>query len=158
MPLLVAFGVLTVLAAPAFADPIPKCPNGQRPSLSGCVGAGAARLRTVPGAEPRPAAPKPVPRPDPALSAARAERTPLQHQSRVFLMRELARLEALLKSTPERSPDFPVLLKRLGDGYAELERVAERERAEAQAAADDAERAERARPRKLLPRGSGTVM
>jgi hypothetical protein len=52
-----------------------------------------------------------------------------------------------------------VVLRRLGDGYAELERLAERERAEAQAAADDAERAEHAAPkRRLLPRGSGTVM
>jgi hypothetical protein len=116
-------------------------------------------MRAVPGTEPRPAAAKSVPRPDPALSAARAERLPLEHQSRVFLMRELARLEALLKSTPERSPDHPLLLRRLGDGYAELERLAERERAEAQAAAEDAERAERQPPkRKPRPRGSGTVM
>jgi hypothetical protein len=100
-----------------------------------------------------------VPRPDPTLSAARAAKTPLEHQSRVFLMGELARLDALLKSTPANSPDYPVLLHRLGDGYAELERLAEQERAKAQAAADDAARADRAAPKpKRIPRGSGTVM
>ena len=156
---LLTLGVVCCLPSGALAEPKPKCPAGQRPSLSGCVHGSPAQLRTAPGAEPRPATPKPVPRPDPTLSAAHAAKTPLEHQSRVFLMRELTRLEALLKSTPENSPDYPVLLHRLGDGYAELERLAEQERAKAQAAADDAERAERAAPPRKRPRrGIGTFM
>ncbi|HWP08172.1 MAG TPA: hypothetical protein VNN72_20660 [Polyangiaceae bacterium] len=116
------------------------------------------QARLTEAATAKPPAAKPVPKPDPELSAARAKPTPLERQSRTMLIQELKRLEALLQKTPEGSPDFLILLRRLGDGYAELEVLAERERAKAQAAADDAERAARDTPKKKLVRGTGTVM
>jgi len=68
----------------------------------------------------------------------------------------------ILARTPESSPDHMSIIRRLAEGYAELESIAERERARAQAAADDLERAARAAEktpaRKSKPRGSGTVM
>lgn len=155
---LVLFG--SGLAAPAFAQAAKKaCPGGKRPGIAGCVDA-TPQLRLTEAAVAKPPAPKIVPRPDPALSAERAAPTPLERQSRTLLVQELKRLEAMLKTTPERSPDYPIILRRLADGYAELEVVAERERAKSQAAADDAERAEREapQPKRKLIRGTGTIL
>lgn len=138
-----------------------RCSLGQRPSLSGCVDAGAAaRIRALPQGQAKSAAQKPVPRPDPALAVDRAERPPLEIQKKHLLIRELARLESVLQKTPESSPDHPILLRRLAEGYAELEMLAERERAASQAAADDLERAADAaeRARKPKRRGTGTVL
>ena len=150
---------LVALTSSARADVAPKktCPGGQRPGISGCVDA-SPQARLTEAATAKPPAAKPVPKPDPELSAARAKPTPLERQSRTMLIQELKRLEALLQKTPEGSPDFLILLRGLGDGYAELEVLAERERAKAQAAADDAERAARDTPKKKLVRGTGTVM
>lgn len=138
-----------------------RCPPGQRPSLSGCIDAGApARLRTRPVAQTRPAAEKPVPKPDPTLAVERAERPPLEIRKKHLLIQELARLESVLRETPESSPDHPILLRRLAEGYAELEMLAERERAASQAAADDLERAakETEKTKKPKRRRSGTVL
>jgi len=147
------------LSSNARADVAPKtsCPGGQRPGISGCMDA-SPRARLTAAAAAKPPATKPVPKPDPELSAARAKPTPLERQSRTMLIQELKRLEALLQKTPEGSPDFLILLRRLGDGYAELEALAERERAKAAAAAADAERAAREAPKPRLIRGTGTVM
>ncbi|HEX5100231.1 MAG TPA: hypothetical protein VFV94_12055 [Polyangiaceae bacterium] len=150
---------LVSLPSGARADVAPKkmCPGGQRPGISGCVDA-TPRARLTEAATAKPPATKPIPKPDPELSAARAKPMPLERQSRTMLIQELKRLEALLQKTPEGSPDFLIVLRRLGDGYAELEVLAERERAKASAAADDAERAAREAPKKKLVRGTGTVM
>ncbi len=140
------------------------CPPGQRPSLSGCVdGSSQARARTTPEAQPKPRGPKPVPKPDPALIVERAKPAVLETQKKNLLIRELVRLESMLKDTPENSPDHPIILRRLAEGYAELEMIAERERATSQAAADvlqqavrDAEKAKKQKPPKK--RGEGTVL
>ena len=172
-PTLRSFALLALfgsLATSAAAEPERMaCPAGQRPGISGCVD-GSPRARPSGTTAEKPQSEKPqsekpqsekrVPRPDPALSAERAKPTPAERQSRTLLVRELKRLEAMLKTTPENSPDFPVILRRLAEGYAELEAVAERERAKAQAAADDAERAPRESPppKRTLIRGSGTIL
>jgi hypothetical protein len=138
-----------------------RCASGQRPSLSGCVDAGApARIRARPEAQAKPVAQKPVPKPDPTLAVERAERRPLEIQKKHLLIRELVRLESVLRETPENSPDHPILLRRLAEGYAELEMLAERERAASQAAADDLERAakEAEKTKKPKQRGSGTLL
>jgi hypothetical protein len=149
---------VVALSSSARADVALKntCPGGQRPGISGCMDASPRARLTAAAA--KPPASKPVPKPDPELSAARAKPTPLERQSRSMLIQELKRLEALLQKTPEGSPDFLILLRRLGDGYAELEVLAERERAKADAAAADAERAAREAPKPKLIRGTGTVM
>lgn len=138
-----------------------RCPAGQRPSLSGCVdGSARARVRTRPDTEPKTAGPKPVPKPDPAVIVERAKPAVFEQRSKTLLVAELVRLEAMLKDTKENSPDYPVLVKRLADGYAELEMLAERERARNQAAADAEAEAARAleRAKKPKKRGTGTVL
>lgn len=156
---LVLSASLAAFTSSAHADVAPKktCPGGQRPGISGCLDT-TPRARLTEAATAKPPAMKPVPKPDPELSAVRAKPLPLERQSRTMLIQELKRLEALLQKTPEGSPDFLLVLRRLGDGYAELEALAERERAKASAAAGDAERAAREAPRKKLIRGTGTVM
>jgi hypothetical protein len=102
-----------------------------------------------------------VPRPDPALTLARAKPTWGARKTRELLIRELKGLERMLARTKETSPDMPIILRRLAEGYADLEAMAERERAAAQAAADDAARAEREAERsrrQRRPRGRDTVM
>jgi hypothetical protein len=138
-----------------------RCPAGQRPSLSGCADAGGPlRLRMRADAQAKPVQQKPVPKPNPALAVDRAERPALEIRKKHLLIRELARLEAMLAKTPETSPEHPIFLRRLAEGYAELEMIAERERAASQAAADDLERATREaeKSRKPKQRGTGTVL
>jgi hypothetical protein len=156
-----------MVAGSALAETSAKgCPAGQRPSLSGCVDGSSrarARARVRPEAATTSAQPKPVPKPDPALTVERGKVPPLEHQRKALLIRELNQLETMLSRTKDNSPDHLLIVRRLAEGYAELEAIAERERARAQAAADDLERAERARParekpKKAKPRGSGTVM
>ena len=152
---------MVFFASSVFAQTSPKaCPAGQRPSLSGCIdGSSQARVRTRPEAEPKAATPPRVPKPDPAVTVERAKTPPIEHQRKALLIRELQQLEAMLERTPENSPDQLIIVRRLAEGYAELEAIAERERAKAQAAADDIARAERAAPRpKPKKRGQGTIL
>jgi predicted Zn-dependent protease len=74
-------------------------------------------------------------------------------------MTELLRLESVLKSMPKNAPDRPTVLRRLAEGYAELERLSERERARASAAAEAVERLQK-QPAPPPPkrRGSGTLL
>jgi hypothetical protein len=154
---------MVLFASSALAQTSPKgCPAGQRPSLSGCIdGSSQARIRTRPDAEPKAVTPPRVPKPDPAVSVERAKAPPIEHQRKALLIRELQQLEAVLKRTPEGSPDQLLIVRRLAEGYAELEALAERDRARAQAAADDIARAEREKPRptrKPKKRGEGTIL
>jgi hypothetical protein len=77
-------------------------------------------------------------------------------------MGELLRLESVLRSMPLNAPDRPLVLRRLAEGYAELETLAERERARASAAAEAAEKlAEDGQPKPLPARpkrGTGTLL
>jgi hypothetical protein len=163
LPRTVSFVVpLVFFAGSAFAQTSPKgCPAGQRPSLSGCIdGSSQARIRKRPEAGRKAKTPPRVPKPDPALSIERAKTPPIEHRRKALLIRELQQLEAMLERTRENSPDELIILRRLADGYAELEAIAERDRARAQAAADDIARAERAAPRPTRPkkRGEGTIL
>jgi hypothetical protein len=155
--------VLSLAAGSALAQTSRNaCPAGQRPSLSGCVdGSSQAKVRLRPGAEPKATGPKPVPKPDPAVIVERAKPNPREMQSKVLLIRELAQLEAMLERTPEKSPDHLIVVRRLAEGYAELEAISERERARSQAAADELERqAKDAQKEKKTPvkRGTGTIL
>jgi hypothetical protein len=138
-----------------------RCPAGQRPSLSGCVdGSSQARARATPEAKAKPTVPKPVPKPDPELAVARAKPSFYETKQEQLLIRELIRLEAMLEKTPENSPDHVVILRRLAEGYAELEMLSERKRARSQAAADALDQAARdaEKAKKPKKRGSGTVL
>jgi hypothetical protein len=161
-----AFFVLisTVTGSAAAETSRTRCPAGQRPSLSGCVdGSSQARARATPEAQAKPKGPKAVPKPDPALTVARAKVGWSETRTKQLLIQELIRLEAMLDKTPENSPDHPVILRRLAEGYAELEMIAERERAKSQAAADVLEQSARddekaKKPKQPQKRGSGTVL
>jgi hypothetical protein len=77
-------------------------------------------------------------------------------------MGELLRLESELRGMPLNAPDRLLVLRRLAEGYAELEMLAERERARASAAAEAAEKLSKDTPQKPPParreRGTGTLL
>jgi len=118
----------------------PKCPAGQRPSLRGCVGASTpARLQA------------PLPRKkliSPGAPEVRREVAvrALERSSRNLLYAELQRLEALLQRTAKNSPDRAQLLRRLAEGYVELERLATLESETAKIRAEREERAAATEP------------
>ena len=55
-----------------------------------------------------------------------------QKRSTRLLMQELSRLERLLAVTPKNSPERARIVRRLADGYAELEQLAALERLRAE--------------------------
>jgi hypothetical protein len=67
-----------------------------------------------------------------------------QKQSTRLLMRELSRLERLLAVTPKLSAERARIVRRLADGYAELEHLAAVERIRAELHLDRAKAKERA--------------
>ena len=67
-----------------------------------------------------------------------------QKQSTRLSMRELSRLERLLAVTPKRSPERARIVRRLADGYAELEQLAAVERMRAELNLERAKARERA--------------
>jgi hypothetical protein len=57
-------------------------------------------------------------------------------------MAELAQLEALLKATAKGSPERAAIVRRLAEGYVELEHLADHDRIAADLRAEQATRAE----------------
>jgi hypothetical protein len=112
------WGMFTMLAAGSAAAE-PKCPQGLRPSLHGCI-ASAPAARTVAPTQARRALPA-----QPELRRQPEQR--LEKVDRRILLAELSRLEQLLKTTPVNSADRPLIVRRLAEGYAELERQSLRE-------------------------------
>jgi len=53
----------------------------------------------------------------------------LDRRSMTLLVQELKQLEQLLRTTPKKSAERPLLLRRLAEGYAELAVLAAREKA-----------------------------
>ncbi len=79
---------------------------------------------------------KPVNPTDIAKTAQRDERrVRLKARSRRLLITEIANVEQLYRSTPRRSVDRPQLMRRLAEGYVELESAAFRDKIENQEAA-----------------------
>lgn len=131
MVLVVLAGVLT--AAPsAIGAPDNPCEAGsgakralRRPTIDGCRE--TAPLSHAPEAAlpaPRAAVPRDPERfrPTPPLVAA----------DRRLLMQEIRQLEALFAATPTNSPDRPLILRRLAESYADLERRAAMDRIRAE--------------------------
>jgi hypothetical protein len=144
----------TVLASVPASAERKACPPGSRPGLSGCVdGSARAKLRQTPDA--RRVAIEPRTRvPDLDPETFRDPPRALKRQQRALLMAELARLEALLRRTPAKSPDRAGLIRRLAEGYAELAADADRDRMRAELDVERAEREERAKA-KVAPKPSG---
>ena len=67
--------------------------------------------------------------------------TRLQARGRALLITEISGLERLYKRTPRRSPDRAQLVRRLAEGYVELESAATRDKIKADIDAQDAQNA-----------------
>ncbi len=79
---------------------------------------------------------------NPSTSMASAQRDErrnrLQARARQLLVTEIQGLESLFASTPKNAPDRPKLMRRLAEGYVELESAAFRDKTEAGMKADEA--------------------
>ncbi|HEY6558214.1 MAG TPA: hypothetical protein VI072_13110 [Polyangiaceae bacterium] len=64
----------------------------------------------------------------------------LQARARALLITEIGGLERLFKVTPKRSPDRPQLIRRLAEGYVELESAATRDKIASEIKAQDAKK------------------
>ena len=134
---MVVYATLASLAAPAWA----QSGTGDRCRLrigherpAGCA---LAKPRAVTPSTPQaPAKAQAAPRRPPNEAWLEMLRYPKnwasQKQSTRLLMRELTRLERLLAVTPKRSPERALIIRRLADGYAELEQLAAVERMRAE--------------------------
>lgn len=81
--------------------------------------------------------------PSEAMAAGqRDERTTrLKARARKLLITEITGLEGLYGSTRKKSPDRPQLVRRLAEGYVELESAANRDKIQGEIDADDAKKA-----------------
>ncbi|MBI4701501.1 MAG: tetratricopeptide repeat protein [Deltaproteobacteria bacterium] len=81
---------------------------------------------------------KPINPTDIAKTAQRDERqSRLTKKSRRLLLTEIKNVESLYKTTPKKSPDRPQLMRRLAEGYVELESAAFRDKIESDVKAQD---------------------
>src|SRR6185295_8425818 len=80
--------------------------------------------------------------PTSSMNAAQRDerRNRLAARSRQLLVTEIQGLESLFASTPKNAPDRPKLLRRLAEGYVELESAAFRDKTENGMKADEAKR------------------
>jgi TolA-binding protein len=80
--------------------------------------------------------------PTASMNAAQRDerRNRLAARSRQLLVTEIQGLESLFQSTPKNAPDRPKLMRRLAEGYVELESAAFRDKTENQIKADEAKR------------------
>ena len=80
--------------------------------------------------------------PSASMNAAQRDerRNRLAARSRQLLVTEIQGLESLFGSTPKNAPDRPKLMRRLAEGYVELESAAFRDKTENQIKADEAKR------------------
>jgi hypothetical protein len=137
----VLLGVMT-LSASASAERMATCPPGQRPTVNGCIeGSRHAQLHTV-GYKSGPSArSSAVPTPDAELGIDPTKKKRLDAARRILLIQELQQLERLFAVTPKNAPDRPSIIRRLAEGYVELEALSERERIEQELLAEAANRA-----------------
>ena len=83
---------------------------------------------------------------DPGMMGAAlrdTRKTRLKARARQLLISEIQGLERLYRRTRKKSPDRPQLIRRLAEGYVELESAAERDRTAAEIKVQDARRKKR---------------
>lgn len=141
-----------VVAGPATAADVCISPKAQQ-ALDECPG---GKLQANVGKKPqvsfksapqslslkkRDDATKPV-NPSESMNAAQRDerRNRLAARSRQLLVTEIQGLESLFASTPKNAPDRPKLMRRLAEGYVELESAAFRDKTENGMKADEAKR------------------
>jgi len=125
------------MAVPAFAEQETEDRCRLRIGHERPAGCAVQKPRALPGSTPQaPAKSQAAPRRPPNEAWMEMLRYPKnwasQKQSTRLLMRELTRLERLLAVTPKRSPERAQIIRRLADGYAELEQLAAVERMRAE--------------------------
>lgn len=136
----VFLGAVTVSTSVS-AETKATCPPGQRPSVNGCVeGSRHAQFRSVGEAARQSVRSDTVPTPDVDSGIAPAKRPRLEMARRTLLLQELRQLERVFAATPKNARDRPNILRRLAEGYAELEALSERERIERELLAESAKR------------------
>ncbi len=141
--------VVTTAGATVWAG-APKCPPGERPSLSGCRSS-APQLRSTakpaeahgPGATGT--AERPEPKRPPVPDASLRPTSTLERANRRLLVEEITRLERLVQATRPKSPDRAQLLLRIAGAYAELAAAAERDHIRLEIQIEKMEREQHAR-------------
>jgi tetratricopeptide (TPR) repeat protein len=151
----VAFGALPAHAAASLERISPEClPEDAYKEVEACPsgpnkfevgGRRAAAFKTAPPPREKKAqkdslAQKQAPE---EMSAGQRDlrTTRLQARGRALLITEISGLERLYKRTPRRSPDRAQLVRRLAEGYVELESAATRDKIKADIDAEDAKNA-----------------
>ncbi len=83
--------------------------------------------------------------PTSAMAAGQRDtrKTRLKARARALLITEITGLERLYKRTSKKSPDRPQLIRRLAEGYVELESAADRDKVEAEIRAQDLKRSKK---------------
>ena len=140
MRALIGFLLVGGCASPAAepARPAPRpAPTGAPLPLAQPAGESPRVAPVVASGEPEPLAPEvaqppavptaPASEPSPSATARDPRRIATQHRPRSLLILELQALEKLYAATPKRSPDRPTLMRRLAEGYVELEYAAQHE-------------------------------
>lgn len=120
-------GASTPSPAASASSPGPS-PTEAAPTATAEPSADAAAEPVAP-ADPQPPAVATTPAPEPSAdpSARDPRRIAKQQRPRSLLVPELAALERLYAATRKSSPDRPVLMRRLAEGYVELEYAAAHE-------------------------------
>ncbi len=144
-----SLSVVLVTASPPASAAGECIPSSVSEALTACSGVALKRATdrraplTLPpvAAPPSAAAQSPAP-PDPQLNARQIRRALASLRAQPLLIAEIQGLESLLVSTPAGSADRPGLLRRLADGYVELEAVSFRKKIESRMSADVARRKE----------------
>lgn len=148
----VAITAAAVVASPASAadvcisqqakDALATCPGGKLSTSSGKKP--QVSFKSAPQSvqlKKRGDQTKPV-NPSASMNAAQRDerRNRLAARSRQLLVTEIQGLESLFASTPKNAPDRPKLMRRLAEGYVELESAAFRDKTEGQIKVDEAKR------------------
>src|SRR5690606_18661433 len=116
------------IGAPARKN-LSECPGG--PSKFEIKQKRAAAFKSAPPPRERKSQQEFKPKnPTEAMAAGQRDtrKTRLQARARALLITEIGGLERLFKATPKKSPDRPQLIRRLAEGYAELEAAALRDK------------------------------
>lgn len=120
------------------AETLAQCPGGK---LQATIGKRqAVSFKTV--APPDIKRDTKPPAPTTSMTAAQRDerRAGLAARSRQLLVTEIQGLEQLFASTPTKAADRPKLLRRLAEGYVELESAAFRDKVESEVKADEAKK------------------
>lgn len=118
-----------------------KCPGGPKKFNIKKKRSAAFKAKPPPRTAKKSSDSKPTnPTEEMAAGQRDTRKTRLKARARALLITEIQGLERLFKRTPKKSPDRPQLVRRLAEGYVELETAADRDKIEAEIKAQDLKR------------------